>query len=497
MTAGVVRARVLRGRYLDSVMAMRLAQSLAHEAGVHDAAALMATPANLAMLQVAGYVAEAWEGATADDLVVAVKADSEEAASAALAFVEGRLTFGHVALTRPRTLEEALREQPDSNLVSISVPGAFAAAEARRALELGLHVFCFSSDVPLDEEVALKALARANGLLCMGPDCGTSILAGAGLGFSNAVRRGPVGVTGGSGTGIQAVTSLLERMGVGTSAAIGAGSRDLDDAVGGSTTLTALEMLDQDPATQVIVVVSKPGGAMTSARLARAAAASRTPVILCVLGGDGDVSTFDDAARAAARTLGLSAPLPAWTTPVDAAAVAARLGRRGVVRGLFAGGSLCAEAQLVFQGAGLAVTSNAPVGGAGRVGDTDARVGHCLIDLGTATFTRGRPHPMIDARARVARLREEADAPDVAVLLLDVVLGRNAAADPAGDLAVAIADVTSRPLAPVVVTSVVGTEFDPQGLHKQEATLRDAGAIVAPTNATAASWATELVGAMS
>lgn len=491
MSATVLRARTVRGRYVDSVVAMRLSQALTGRTGVVDAAAIMGTPANLAMLREAGLLAADVEDARPDDLVVAVRARDDAACTDALGAVESLLTQTAPPSTTVRSLAEALRAQPDTNLVSISLPGEHAAAEARHALEAGLHVFCFSSDVALDDEVELKALAEREGVLCMGPDCGTAILAGVGLGFANEVRRGPVGVVGGSGTGMQAVTSLLERMGVGTSFAIGAGSRDLDDAVGGVTTLRGLALLDADPSTHVIVVVSKPGGAATTARLDAAAARCATPVVRCVLGGEGDAGTLDAAALAAAREVGATATLPGWDSHPDVASLRAKVGERRFVRGLFSGGSLCAEAQLVLMRAGLEVSSNAPVAGARRVADDAPAIGHCLVDLGTAAFTRGRPHPMIDARARCERIAQAASDPDVAVLLVDVVLGRNAAEDPAGDLAAAIRAASTD--GPVVVAAVVGTEFDPQGLAKQVATLQGAGCLVAPTNATMAALAAALV----
>lgn len=493
MTTPVLAVRVLPSRYVDSLVAMRLAKDLAAGHGVLDVAVLMGTPANLELLRTGGFLGEG-DRAGAEDLVVAVKAIDETSAHAALDAVEPSLSSHRSPTSHVRTLDEALAAQPASNLVSISLPGAYAAAEATRALAAGLHVFCFSSDVALADEVAMKELARSKGLLCMGPDCGTAILGGVGLGFANAVGRGPVGLVGGSGTGLQAVTSLLDRMGIGTSHAIGAGSRDLHDEVAGSTTLAALQLLDEDPGTEVIVVVSKPGDAATMAVLEEAAATSRTPVVLCVLGADGDVATLEDAALAAAATLGVTATPIRWEDRPEPAETRARLGARRDVRGLYSGGSLCAEAQVVLAGAGLQVASNAPVAGSARLGDDEAAHGHALVDLGTAAFTRGRPHPMIDARARVERLAREARDPDVAVVLLDVVLGRNAAPDPAGDLAPAIKEVTSGGSGvPLVVASVVGTEADPQQLSHQVATLRAAGALVAPTNAQAAAFAAAVV----
>jgi FdrA protein len=290
----------------------------------------------------------------------------------------------------------------------------------------------------------------------MGPDCGTAIIDGVGLGFANVVRRGAVGVVGASGSGMQAVTCLLDRYGVGISHAVGTGGRDTSDAVGGSTTFAGLRALLDDLQTERIVVVSKPAGPNTAARLRAFAAAAAKPVTLAFL----DESTLEEAALAAAGRSRSTATPPA---PRPAAG-------RTVIRGLFAGGSLASEARLVL----------------GRAG---AGAAHTIVDLGSEELTRGRPHPMIDSRTRRERIAEAAADPVCGVILLDVVLGYGAASDPAGDIAGAVADVEG----PLVFASVIGTERDPQGLAAQERILEDAGAYVFPTSAAAARAAAEAV----
>src|SRR5262249_27555392 len=146
------------------------------EPGVSEAAVLMGTPANHAILAAAGLAAAEVQDATAGDLVIVVEAESDGAAQAALQAAGAMLDERHRAargLRRPRTLQSARGDRPDANLATISFPGAYAAAEARTALRRGLHVFLFSDNVPLAEEVELKGLAASRRLLCMGPDCGT------------------------------------------------------------------------------------------------------------------------------------------------------------------------------------------------------------------------------------------------------------------------------------------------------------------------------------
>ncbi len=474
-------ARVLRGRYVDSVVLMRLAQALSRLAGVADAAAMMGTPANKQLLAEGGFLVGDADSARADDLIVAVKGDSAEAA---LERVDELLVAPATDDAPVRSLDEALRRESDLNLAAISLPGEYAAGQAHEALARGLHVFVFSSNVELADEIALKELARERGLLCMGPDCGTAIVAGVGLGFANAVRRGPVGVVGASGTGIQVVTSLLDRWGVGVSHALGCGSRDLSEPVGGLTARAALAALATDAGTSAVLVLSKPSAASVVAELRALAQAIPKPVVFCFLGDDVGPQTLDEAARDVASAAGVDVP---ESEPVDVDVEPAR-GRK-LLRGLYAGGTLAYEAQLVLRRAGLEVASNAPLPG-GRLYDG---TGTAILDLGSEEFTRGRPHPMIDARERRAHLRAAAESADVGVVLLDLVLGYGAARDPAGDLAAEIAAARAAGL--VVLASVCGTDRDPQGLSTQVETLRRAGAIVFESNSAATRAAATLVGA--
>ena len=71
----------------------------------------------------------------------------------------GRARAGTRARWRP-----GCARLPAANLAIVSVPGDFAAREARRALERGLNVMLFSDNVAVEDEVALKALARERGI---------------------------------------------------------------------------------------------------------------------------------------------------------------------------------------------------------------------------------------------------------------------------------------------------------------------------------------------
>jgi len=496
--SGVAINEVRRSFYLDSVALMRLSRTIAERAGVEEAALMMGTPANKRIMADAGLLAAAGQAAEGGDLVIGIRAETQEAAKAALqeALNELDKPAGHggaAARWRPRTFRAAMKQAPDANLALISVPGDFAAAEARKALRRGLHAMIFSDNVSLASEVALKREARTLGRLVMGPDCGTAIINGVPLAFANAVPRGTIGLIGASGTGLQEVSCLIAQGGGGISHAIGVGGRDLKAEVGGITTLMALDALDADPGTEHIVLISKPPAAEVAARILDRIEDSGKRFTICFLGAS-DLELPANARLAGTLKAAAEDALDGVTHGAGFDPVA-RMERpppgRDSVWGLFTGGTLCAEAQVIFRAAGQTVGSNAPVPGA-QLLDRDAG-GHRLIDLGADEFTRGRPHPMIDPSVRDDALVEALTSSRVGVILLDVVIGFGAHADPAGHLADILTAHRRRDGARVIA-SVTGTDADPQGRGAQATKLEAAGVMVAPSNADAATLALACLG---
>ena len=486
----VVRQRVFRNAYRDSVELMRIASEIEHLPGVIRAGLVMCTPANLAIVAEAGLGKGLDPGAGPNDMVVALAANDDAAAEAAF---ERATTLMRGAAAEPAgegqrfvptTIAEAVADLPEANLALISTPGTYAAAEAMKALKRGLHVFLFSDNVPIEDEIELKRLGVRKGLLVMGPDCGTAILDGVPLGFANAVRRGGVGLVGASGTGLQQVTCLLDAFGAGVSQAIGVGGRDLHDEVGGLMMLAALDRLVADDGTDVVVLISKPPAPSVAARVLAAAEAASKPVVVNFLGGDADAirasgahpaTTFEEAAQTAAGLSLGSAPPPLEDEAADPRELAANLGAgQDRIAGLYSGGSLASEAKVVLKG----------LLGAELAGTQE------IVDLGDDEYTVGRPHPMIDPRLRNEKIEDAGRDPQVAVILLDIVLGYASHPDPAGALIPAIraardaAAADGRGLA--FVASVCGTPNDPQGLAGQRAILADAGVHLAASNARAA-----------
>ena len=530
-------AYVLAHQYKDSVALMRVAQRLLALPEVVTATLQLGNPANKEILLEAGLLTPAVKDAGPSDIMVVVQARTLAACEAAVHESKNQLA-GQSGLAgaaggavpdegEARTLAMGAARMASANIAQISVPGAYAAAEALKALQLGLNVFLFSDNVPLEQEVALKQEAARRGLLVMGPDCGTALIGGVPLGFANNVRRGTIGLVAASGTGLQEVTTQIHRLGGGVSHAIGTGGRDVHAAVGAITLLQGITLLARDVATEVIVVLCKPPAPAVADRVLAALRDAAKPAVVLFLGsalqtsGRADdpvhvVHTLVDCAAAALLLAGAapqaraggSAAAPAPARRAVAAAVHERAPRPPIppypmparprfaasqkyLRALFSGGTYATEAQVLWAQAGLQVWSNVPLDKSLALPDPKRRSrGHTALDLGDDQFTVGRPHPMIDQATRIERLLKEAADPEVRVIVLDVVLGWGAHADPAGELAPVIAQARAiaaragRTLA--VIGFVCGTELDPQGLARQEATLRQAGMVLAGNSANAA-----------
>jgi FdrA protein len=467
---GQSHVELRRGAYADSVTLLQVSRSVQGVEGVVAAQVAMATALNVEVLTEMGFEVPA--EATPNDMVVAVRLADGGSLETALAGVDRALSesnrreSGPSEEAPPRTTAAALRRTPDA-IALVSVPGANAFVEAMDAVESGHDVMVFSDNVPVEQEVALKRAAAEQGVLVMGPDCGTAVLGGLGLGFANVVQPGPVGLVAASGTGCQQVLALLDHAGVGVTHALGVGGRDLSAEVGGLATREALRRLDADAGVELIVLISKPPAPEVEGEIKDFAATLGTPVELALLGaGHPDLT---DATEAVLRRLGRE--VPSW--PVAGSASAPSGGR--YLRGLFVGGTMASEAKIIATG----------------LLDPQEPGGHTFVDFGDDAYTTGRAHPMIDPTLRLEHLARAAADPETAVLLLDVVLGHGAEPDPAALLAPALAGVR-----PPVVVAVVGTAADPQGLDRQVRALADAGAEVHLSNARATRRAVELLGAV-
>ncbi|MEJ2447140.1 MAG: acyl-CoA synthetase FdrA, partial [Anaerolineales bacterium] len=498
------------GAYYDSVVLMQLQRALAELPDVEDAGVVMGTLANLELLKGTGLLVDEVRAAKADDLVLVVKAKNKAAAEEALARVDElaaarRSREGAGQDFLPKSLETAHQMLPDSHWVLVSVPGRYAAGVSREALRLGKHVFLYSDNVSLEDELDLKQKGAEKGLLVMGPDCGTAIINGIGLGFANRVRRGSIGLVAASGTGLQQVSVRIHEYGGGLTHALGTGGRDLSSAVGGITARMALDLLDRDPDTRVIVLISKPPDAQTAESTLDYARNLSKPVVVNFIGYKTDqreienlyfTSTFDDTAAAAvALEDEIKAPEEGDQFKLEQFSPDQRY-----LRGLYSGGTLAYEALLILKSFLPGVYSNVPIDKNFRLENSLTSREHTIIDLGEDEFTVGRLHPMMDNELRIQRLETEAADPETAVILLDVVLGYGSHPDPAGELAPAIeaarqnAAKKGRHLE--VVVTLTGTDADPQDRDAQGSALEAAGARIFLSSEAAVRYAGRLLKAL-
>ncbi|WP_336218394.1 acyl-CoA synthetase FdrA [Citrobacter amalonaticus] len=479
----MIYAFIKKGSFQDSVSLMIISRKLSERPEVDQVSVMMGTPANKAMLDSTGFWHDDFANATPNDICVAVRTRHEqpgildvireqlEKELSAIASASG----SSQQLQKARRWESACQKLPQANLLLVSVAGEYAASVAQEGLLAGKNVMMFSDNVPLEQEVELKTLAREKGLIVMGPDCGTAMIAGSPLAFANVLPKGGIGVIGASGTGIQEVTSQIALHQQGISHAIGLGGRDLSADVGGISALTALEMLAADEATRVIAFVSKPPAPQVRTRIINAMQKVGKPVVALFLGNkpeqrrDGNVwlaNSLSDAAQLAVLLMRVA----------QQRNVQPEVAGKGIY-GLYAGGTLAAEAAMLLS-AGLGV----PVSESHAAGVMLDAQGHRIVDLGDDSYTLGRPHPMIDPTTRSIEIEKLAAMPEVGVLLLDVVLGYGACTDPAGAVVEAIKKVRAQRSAPLVtIATMTGTDADPQGRSEQIDILRAEGIAVVET----------------
>lgn len=509
------KLEIIRGAYYDSVTLMLTAKELNKLEGIVSSSLSMGTEANYRIMANSGFDA-ATTDATPSDLIIAVRGEDEALLTEAVAKARDYLENppwkkkSDAAGYKPKSLDGAMAIMPDANLAIVSVAGQYAAEVAFECLDKGLHVMIFSDNVSLEKEIELKTLAAAKGLLVMGPDCGTAIVRGAALGMANVCPAGPVGIVAAAGTGLQEVHTQLAHRGVGTLHGIGTGGRDVKAGVGGITALAAMDALTADDEIAVVLVVGKPPAPEVEQKLLARAQSAGKPVVLCFIGGEAKeeasavflCSELEESAAVTAALVAGKSPAEARAiraavreeADLTAARTAKNIGKRqGFLRGLYSGGTLCYEAQLIASGTLGAVRSNAPLNKKFKLADSLISEGHTIVDYGEDEFTQGKLHPMIDPAFRAGRIVAEAKDKDTGVILFDVVLGYGCHRDPAGAAAEAV--LAARGFCGervAFVASVCGTDRDPQNLTEQRKKLEEAGVFVCSSNARAARLAAAL-----
>lgn len=511
----VIHNFVEKEKYYDSVFLMRMAAKLSETEGVLKTSVGMGTPLNKDTMNDLGLLQQEGKNASPNDLIIAIEAENDETAKCA------RETFLKMLITQDgpegerkyRTLETLHRSVKDRNLAVISLAGRYAAAEAEKALQMNMDVFMFSDNVPVEQEIHLKKLAEEKGLLMMGPDCGLSFINGIAIGLCSKVRRGNIGIVAACGSGMQEVMNIIHRGGKGISHAIGVGGRDLSERVGGITMLRSIDILENDPDTAVIVLISKPPAKAAAEKIFAKVRNCSKPVVAQFINSDPELAkaggaipstTFENTARIAMALSEGKTYVPESEAAYDerlapaAKAEAEKMsaGQR-YLRGLFCGGSLAEETLTLAQKKLGSLYSNIAFSKEFMLPDPFQSMADSIVDIGAEEFTLGKPHVAIDPAPRVERFIREARDPETAVILMDVLLGYSLCDDPAGLMAPAIIAETTRAAAEgrhlCVIASICGSDLDPQGLAEQEKKLKDAGVIVMSNNGEASRLAVSLI----
>lgn len=495
---------VKKNTYQDSVFLMSIAHRVKSLKGIKEVSCLMGTLENKKLLAEVNLLTKEGKEAESNDLLISISARDKEDIKEALKKIKRLLAEKEVRKEEgetilPKSLDSALDQLPDTNLVHISIPGKYVRWEAEKALERGLNLLIFSDNVSIEDELELKKMARKKNLLVMGPDCGTAIVDGVALGFANVIRRGNIGIVAASGTGLQEVSCLIHKAGCGISQGIGTGGRDLSKEIGGITMLQGIKVLEKDSDTKIIVLISKPPAEEVANRIIKEVKKSQKPFVINFLGAKLEretkrihfASTLEEAAYKAialSKKKGYKPEVFKKRIISLAKRESSRFkNKQKYIRGIFSGGTLCDEAMLILKGLVGEVYSNIPLKPSLKLKNNRVSHKNSLVDLGDDEFTKGRPHPMIDFTLRNERIIQEAKDPETAVILLDIVLGYGAHPDPANALAPAIKEARERNIS--VVASLCGTEDDPQEYEKQKEELKKIGVIIMPSNTQAARFA--------
>ncbi|MCQ2507571.1 MAG: acyl-CoA synthetase FdrA [Dorea sp.] len=501
----MIKTVVKKGSYQDSVVLMLLTNELTTVEGVNKIQVMMATPANKDIFKGAGLDTEELMAASANDMVVVADVAEESVLEGVMETVEAFLkkqasaAEGKKGTESVKSWQTALKKAPEANLAVISIPGAYAALEADRALDEGLNVFMFSDNVTVEDELALKTKAHSKGLAVMGPDCGTGIIQSVPIAFTNKVTKGSIGVIGASGTGIQEVTTIIDRLGEGVTNAIGIGGRDLRAEIGGITMMDMIDAMEDDDTVKVVLIVSKPPAKEVRDKIAARLSTYSKPVVTLFVGEKPTFHeenfyhayTLDEAARLAV-SLVTGKEIPEAVADIDESEFF-KAEDNMTIKAYYSGGTLANEAAMLIKDA--MKCEQPPEDIEGYMLQLD---GNVVVDLGDDAYTQGKPHPMIDPAMRIQCMKSAVDDPSTGVVLLDIMLGYGSHADMAGALLPSIVELKEKAAAAgrkvFFIATVCGTRLDFQGYDEAVNKLKDAGVIVCENNKLACRTAIKAIG---
>lgn len=500
-----IRTIVKKNTYFDSVSLMALSTKANGIEGIEQVNISMGTAMNKDVLKNVGLYTEEAEKASNGDLMIVVEVEEGYDPDELIKKVEDAMqredregeedeSVGRVY----SSVGASVKENKNSNVAVVSVPGEYASRVARQALREDLNVMIFSDNVSLEDEIELKKAAHEKGLLMMGPDCGTAIINGKGLCFANDVRRGRIGIVAASGTGAQEISVRIHDFGGGVSQLIGTGGRDLSAEVGGIMMLDGMKALENDDDTEIIILASKPPAKEVAEKIYEEVKNISKPVVICFIGGNKE--EIEESGAYYAKTTKQAALQAVILSGVPEESINKRSlnlplieeikeklnSEQKYIRGLFAGGTICDEVAYLIKEDFDNVYSNIAQDSKYRLDDINKSREHTILDFGDDEFTQGRAHPMIDPSIRAERIVEEAKNPEVGVIAIDIILGYGSHEDPvevtlpAIREAKSIAEKEGRHLE--ILAFVLGTENDPQNFELQVEKLMDEGVTISSSS---------------
>jgi len=181
------------------------------------------------------------------------------------------------------TVHEAVHAH-GATAACLFVPARFALDPALEAISEGLDpVVLITEGIPLHETLQIVAYAAQRHVRVIGPNCPGLATPGQckiGIMPNHLFLPGPVGVVSRSGTLSYEIVAGLTRRGIGQSAAVGLGG----DPVVGMTFTDALDLFQEDPATQAVVLIGEIGGSAEEEAARFIKSSLRKPVVAYIAG---------------------------------------------------------------------------------------------------------------------------------------------------------------------------------------------------------------------
>lgn len=494
---------IISNKYYDSATLMLLTNQIKENLNLktNEISVMMGTEMNKKIMENSDLLNEIGKGANSGDILIGIKSalDNQKILNMVDSLLNQEIDNKNSEQLEINSVDDGIKNYKDTNFAVVSLPGSYAAREVKKLLKAKKHVLLFSDNIDIKDEIELKDLAIENDLLMMGPDCGTAIIKGVGLGFSNRVNKGSIGIVAASGTGLQEVATIISNNSGGISYAFGTGGRDIKESVGGRMMLYCLDLLIKDEETETIVIVSKPPSKNVIEKIINKVKNIKKPVVACFLGEDISVlqstnivlcETLEETAIKVLELNGIK-----YSDSFDMDKILKMISsdkKNGYIRGVYCGGTLAYEALLMLEKQNIEIYSNLSKCEERRLKVNDKSLYNTILDMGEDEYTVGKPHPMINSSSRNEQLLKEAEDESVGIIIADIELGYGANDFAADELGETIKQIKTMRSDLVFIVVICGSKQDYQDYNLKKNLLIMSGAIVVNSNAQGVRLAIEL-----